>query len=219
MRGRQVRFHNPNGTLLSARAEDVDLAASAFLSWQVGLRRSPGVSTPAAPPASDPAACVPARVVRVASAETLELESGTPRTRETVHLACVDAPETQHKFAELVWLGRQAAGAVESLAGAGATVCVSEDSPPLRDRSGHRVVYLRLGDGRDLGAELVRAGLGLARPAPCSRGAAYRDFERRSREAESGHWGPAGNQSMVAVVTKAMAAGGPAMPPARIGGG
>jgi endonuclease YncB( thermonuclease family) len=198
----------------------VDLAASAFLSWQVGLRRTPAAAAPAVPLAPDPAAaCLPARVVRVASAETLELLSGDGPARETVHLACLDAPETRHKFEELVWLGQQAAAAVEGLAGAGSAVCVGEDSPALRDRQGHRVVYLRLPDGRDLGAEVIRAGLGLARPGPCARGSAYRDLERRAREADRGLWGPAGNPPLVAVVAKGMAAGGPAMPPARMRGG
>ena len=43
-----VRFHSPGGTFLSARAEDVDLAASAFLTWQVGDRRKSPDSLPPA---------------------------------------------------------------------------------------------------------------------------------------------------------------------------
>jgi endonuclease YncB( thermonuclease family) len=210
LRGRQVIFHSPSGTLLSARAEDVDLPASAFLSWQVGSRkRPPGAIGAAGAKSAAPASpgekpvCVPARLRRVVTAETLELEAGG-RT-ETVHLTCVDTPETLHRFPELAGYGVLAASAVESRAAAGADVCVVDESPPRLDRQGHRIVYVRLADGGDLGAELVGGGYGLARRVDCGLGASYVELERRARVAARGLWGPAAEAASVAVMARASA--------------
>ncbi|HLF56767.1 MAG TPA: thermonuclease family protein, partial [Thermoanaerobaculia bacterium] len=178
VRGRQVLFHSRSGTLLSVRAEDVDLPASAFLSWQVGDRRkAPGSAAearrvaepPVAAPLPGKSECIAARVHRIDAAETLELEIAGKV--ETVHLTCVDTPETRHRFPELAGYGGLAASAVESRAPAGASVCLIEETPPRRDRQGHRVAYVRLADGGDLGAEMIGGGYGLARRDECGRGA------------------------------------------------
>jgi endonuclease YncB( thermonuclease family) len=214
--GRQVRFHSISGTLLSARGEDVDLPASAFLTWQVGdRRRAPGGRR--AEPAPTPAAssCAPAKVTRAVSAETYEL--AIDGRREIVHLACLDAPEVRHRFPELAWYGHQTAGVVGGLLGPGQSVCFVEEDPPQRDRENHRLVYLKLGDGRDLGAEVISRGLGLSRAGGCARGESYRVLEEQARLQDRGHWGPAGNAASVAIVSQALAFH--AAPAPRTGGG
>jgi endonuclease YncB( thermonuclease family) len=217
VRGRQVRFHDVSGTLMSIAAEDVDVAASAFLSAQVGR-------VPVAPPDAKAgtatggrpeAPCRPVRLSRIVSAETYEL--AIDGKNETVHLACVDAPETRHRFPELAFFGHEASARVEQLLAASPSLCLVEDEAPRRDGAGHRVAYLRTGDGRDLGAEIVRRGYAVARTGGCGRPDDYRALEVRARAEQQGHWGPSANGAAVAVVASAVAFH--AVPPARRGGG
>jgi endonuclease YncB( thermonuclease family) len=228
VRGNQVLFHSRQGTLLTVRAEDVDLPSSAFISWQIGDLRSgrrapppPGASGPpgrgAAEPKAAPAPCAQARVVRVVAAETLEVAVGG-RT-EAVHAACLDAPETKHKFPQLAWYGSSTYGAVGGLVRAGDVVCLGEDSPPQRDKLGHRVVYVTLKDGRDLSAEVITRGLGLLHRFSCGRGAAYQALESGARLAEQGHWGPAANEVAMFIVAQGAAFGGGPPPAIAAGGG
>jgi endonuclease YncB( thermonuclease family) len=217
--GAQVRFHLPGGTYSMVRADEVDLAASAFLSWQVGDRATMGAGHPpagaelvaragavAAPPEEGGVPCVPARVVRIVTAETIEIDAG--QGTETVHLACIDAPEPGHPLPELSSFGEQSAGTVSLLARPGTTVCVTEERPALADRAGHRIVYLALADGRDLGELVLRRGLGLARGGACARRDAYVAIERQALAAGSGHWGPVGHDLSVAILAEAVELGG-----------
>ncbi len=224
VRGRQVLFHSPAGTLLSARLEDVDVPASAFLAWQVGDGRglpsgppargaAPGTQSGVAPQAPP---CAAARVASVVNAETLKIELGGKL--EVVHLGCVDGPDLRHKFAELDWYGWVAMAAIETLAPAGASVCVSEDTPPRRDVEGHRVVYVRTAAGADLGAEVIGRGLGVVRSEACARLQGYRELERRARLESRGHWGPDSNEPSISIALNAMEMAGGAGPPPPRGG-
>lgn len=229
--GSQVRFHLPGGTYSAVRADEVDLAASAFLSWQVGDRRAIGrehppvgaeVSAPrsaaSAPKAGEPTACAPARVERVVSGETLRIDAG--RGAETVHLACVDAPEPSLATPELSSFGEQAAGTLSLLARPGFELCLREESPPRVDRAGHRVVYLELPDGRDLGDLVLRRGFGLVRGGECARRDAYVEVERAALAAGVGHWGTSVHDLSITIVAGASELGGAAaLPPRRLARG
>lgn len=227
--GAQVRFHSPTGTLMAVRADEVDLAASAFLSWQVGDRRAiraerppagAELGAPAAARGATPAPaapCAPAKLLTVVSAETLEVERAG--RRETVHVAGVDAPEPGHPLRELAWLGQEALTAVDFLLPPNASLCLADDTPPLADRAGHRVVYVRLPNGADLGEELLTRGLALARSGGGSRRARYESLERFALSHQVGHWGEVGHDLSVAVVAHAAEIGAPpAAPPRRAGG-
>ena len=208
VRGQQIRFVSPSGTLMSIRADEVDLAASAFLSWQVGDRRAISSAHPPAGaefrPAPDavraaaPPPCEPAKVVTVDAAETLEIATGGGD--EVVHLACVDAPDADHRLPELAYFGQSADQIVQELAAPSSAVCVTEENPPLVDRSGHRIVYLRLRDGSDLGEVLVRAGLALARSGACARRDDYVAAEQLALAQRSGHWGTVTHDLSLAIV-------------------
>ena len=225
--GGQVRFHGPTGTFLAVRADEVDLAASAFLSWQVGDRRAiradrppAGAELGAPAAATSPRAAGPCSAVRLAavlSAETLEVEAGG--RRETVHVAGVDAPEPGNPSRELAWLGQETLTAVELLLPPGASLCLDENAPPLVDRAGHRVVYVRLPNGRDLGEELLTRGLALARGGGAARRERYEGLERFALAHGVGHWGEVGHDLSLAVVANATEIGGaPAAPPRRAPG-
>jgi len=215
VKGGQVIFTAPSGALQSARLDDVDLAASAFLTWQVGERRGVSATHPpagtemrargaAAPAKVTEAPCVPSKVVAVVEAETLEIATG--EKKETVHLACIDAPGTKHRFPVLSALGADARERVELLARPGFTVCVAEEIPALVDRQGHRVVYLKLPDGRDLGGELIGRGLALARSGGCARQADYFAGEARAIAGHVGHW-DGGRDDLASVVAQESAGG------------
>jgi len=232
VRGRQVRFHDVGGTLMSVPLEDVDLAASEFVSWQVSTTRPtkipdpvpwerkpapPAAATQATPPLADGGPCAPGTVRRVVDSETVEVQ--LERGAQLVHLACLDGPEERNRFPELAYFGRETESVLAALLAPGAPVCVvDEGDRPLLDPAGHRIAYLRFPDRRDVGAELVRRGYGVARDGACAQRARYRELERQAVAAEVGHWGPTANQVAVAVVANALAfhAVGP---PRRAGGG
>jgi endonuclease YncB( thermonuclease family) len=232
VRGRQVRFHDVNGALMSVPAEDVDVPASVFLSWQVGSRRpartpdavpwerrAPAApeATPATAPLDDGAPCATARVRRVVDSETVELEIAG--RAEIVHLACMDSPEEKNRFPQIAWFGLETETLLARLVAPGAAVCVAEEgAQPLRDRAGHRIAYVRLADGRDLGAELVRRGYGIPAAGGCRLHDRYAGFERDALAQESGLWGAGANEVASAVIANALAfhAVGP---PLRSGGG
>ncbi|MEO8503995.1 MAG: hypothetical protein ABI609_08875 [Acidobacteriota bacterium] len=154
-------------------------------------------------------ACVSARVERVVSAETLEVSAGGKT--ETVHAACLGAPQVQQRYPELAWFGRASTTGVASLVRAGQTVCLAEEQPPLRDPLGHRRLYIELAGGRDLTAEVIGRGLGVLRSGVCSRAERYRPIAKEAFLAERGHWGPTSFDAALAVLSNGpiLAAGPP----------
>jgi endonuclease YncB( thermonuclease family) len=220
-RGGQVLFRLRGGTLVSVPYADVDLPASAVVTWQLsGRRRVPPRPAlpdglPAEPGEAPP--CLAARVVSLRSGETLEVLGSAGR--EIVHLACLDAPETQHKYPELGWFGRATLSAVEMAVGAGAHVCLTEQSPPKRDGEGHRVVFVTLADGKDYTAQVIAGGLGLLRPASCARAAHYRRLEDQAIVKQRGLWGAMSNKAAFAAANLAVSVAGGPPPPRRSGGG
>lgn len=219
-RGGQVIFTRRGGTLVSVPFDEVDLPASAFITWQLGGRRQPPPRPPLPTPpeaAVDSAPCDDARLVRLLGGESLEVAVG--ERLEIVHLACLDAPETRHQFPELGWFGRAALSAVELELPVGSSLCLRELSPPQRDGEGHRIVHVALADGRDYAAEMIAGGLALLRPGPCNRAADYRRFEDQAIRRQRGLWGPGGQRAAFAAVgLSAAVSAGPA-PRRRPGGG
>ncbi|MEZ5332668.1 MAG: hypothetical protein R2991_11580 [Thermoanaerobaculia bacterium] len=211
----QVVFRAPSGTLLSIPVEDVDLPASAVVSWQMrGRRVAP--ARPDVPPETSPAPpageCTPVRLVRLLGSETLEVATG--QETEIVHVACLDVPEVGHEFPQLGFFGRAALSAIELEVHAGEALCLSEHRPPLRDGEGHRVLFVSLADGRDYGAEVIAGGLGMLRYGPCERAGFYRGLEDRALADPRGLWGAVSAQAALAVVSNSLArAAGP--PPRR----
>lgn len=217
----QVLFRLRGGTLVSVPYADVDLPASAVVTWQLGGRRlpppRPALPEEAPAEAGEAAPCVAARVVGLRSGETLEVSDGT--RREIVHLACLDAPETEHKYPELGWFGRATLSAVELEVPAGSHVCLTEQTPPRRDREGHRIVYVTLADGRDYTAQVIGGGLGLLRPAGCARAARYRRLEDRAIARQRGLWGGMAARAAFRAANLAVSVGGGPPPPRRSRGG
>ena len=189
----RVLFTMRGGTLVSVPFEDVDLPTSAFITWQLGGRRQapPRAAVADAVHESDAdstPACIDGRLLAVNSGETLEVSIGGER--ETIHLACLDTPETQHQFAELAWFGRATLSAVQLAVKPGAEICVTELTPPLRDKAGHRIVHVSLADGRDYAEAVIFDGLGLLRPRLCRRASYLRQLEDRAIAEQRGLWGP-----------------------------
>ena len=208
----QVIFTQLGGTLVSIPYEELDLAASTFITWQLNGRRR-------LPPRPDlaelevdtegveAAECVEARVLGLRGGETLEVLVGDQR--ETIHAACLDAPETEHRFPELGWFGRATVSAIQLEMKPGATVCLTEHWPPHRDSSGHRIVFLTLDDGRDYTGKVIASGLGLLRSELCNRAAEYRELEDRAIAEQRGLWGAMSSRAAISAATKfASKAGG-----------
>ncbi len=218
----QVLFTQRGGTLVSVPFDDVDLATSAFVTWQMSGRRRlpPRAPVPTAPPetrAGSEAPCTGARVLALRGGETLDVAVG--ETSETVHLACLDTPETRHRSPQLAWFGRAALSWMEVEIKPGARVCLTEHEPPLRDGDGHRILYVSSASGRDYAAAVIENGLGLLRLGPCGRAAEYSALEGRAIAQERGLWGPrAESPALAALSHSGGAASGPPPPRPRSGG-
>ncbi len=218
----QVLFTQRGGTLVSVPFDDVDLATSAFVTWQMSGRRRlpPRAPVPTAPPetrAGSEAPCTAARVLALRGGETLDVAVG--ETAETVHLACLDTPETRHRSPQLAWFGRAALSWMEVEIKPGARVCLTEHEPPLRDGDGHRILYVSSASGRDYVAAVIENGLGLLRLGPCGRAAEYSALEGRAIAEERGLWGPrAESPALAALSHSGGAASGPPPPRPRSGG-
>lgn len=217
-----VLFRAPGGMLLSVPAEDVDLPASAIVSWQASGRRRPPARPPLPPEGASTApsaeGCVTADLVALRGSETLEVSRDG--ATEIVHVACLDMPEVGHRFPHLGFFGRAALSAVELEVRPGETVCLTEHDPVLRDGEGHRVLHVALADGRDYGAEAIAGGLGMLRSGPCDRAAAYRQLEERALADLRGLWGAISAEAALAVLSDSLAraAGPPAHRPRGRGG-
>lgn len=222
----RVLFTKLGGTLVSIPAAEVDLPTSAFITYQLNGRRQAPPRAPLAPKAEpvtqsdDQRVCVKGRIKALLDGETLEIE--TEGVTETVHVACLDAPDTRHRFAELGWFGRAAVSSLELGLRKSGEVCLAETLPPRRDKQGHRIVYVRLASGKDFAAEMIKGGLGLLRLGPCERAAAYRRLEDRAIADQAGLWGEMSEKAAFAAAGKTVvigAGGAGPPPPRRIGGG
>lgn len=217
----RVLFTMRGGTLVSVPFQDVDLPTSAFITWQLGGRRvvPPRANLPAdaSESGTDPGSdCIGARVLSLTSGETLEVEVGGEQ--ETIHLACLDAPETQHQFAELAWFGRATLSAVQMAVKPGAEICLQELTPPVRDKADHRIVHVTLANGNDYSEAVIYDGLGLLRPGPCDRAARLRRLEDRAIAEQRGLWGAMSQKAAFkAAMSGPAVSAGPA--PARRSGG
>lgn len=227
----QVLFHKLGGTLVSIPFAELDLPTSAFVTWQLnGRREVPPRGPLPAPDSLDPTedapnagagkTCVEGRVIGLVDAETFRVQIG--QNRETVHVACLDAPDTRHRFTELGWFGRVARTSAEAGLGKSAEVCLGEPARPQRDKQGHRIVYMTLASGRDYAAEVIAGGLGLLRLGPCERAGSYRRLEDRAIAEQRGLWGTRSEKAAFAVARNTIVAGAGATgapPPRRVGGG
>lgn len=220
-RGGRVIFTLRGGTLVSVPFEDVDLPTSVFITWQLGGRRQapPRAPLPKIESSVDPeptAECLEARVKTVKSGETLEVAIGAES--ETIHLACLDAPEMGHQFPELAWFGRATLSAVQIAVKPGTEVCLTELTPPRRDKAGHRIVDVALADGRDYAEAVIFDGLGLMRPERCRRARHLRQLEDRAIAEQRGLWGAMSQKAAFQAAMSGPAVNaGPA--PARAAGG
>ncbi len=220
----QVLFTQRNGTLVSVPFDQVDLATSAFVTFQLNGRRlmPPRTAVPSSATVTDPsepAPCLEARVVALRGSETLEVRIGDQN--ETVHLACLDAPETDHRFPQLAWFGRAAHSWMQIEIREGTELCLVEHTPSLRDGAGHRIVYVSSTRGRDYTAAAIGGGYGVLRAGDCSRAAQYSLLEGDAIAEERGLWGHRAESAAVAAVSSGVAtsAGPPPRRPRRSGGG
>ncbi len=206
----QVIFTQLGGTLVSVPHDEVDLATSAMITWQLGGRRKPPPQAdvddaPVQEPGSSQP-CTPARLLGLSGSETMEIRTG--ELRETVHLACLDAPETHHRYPQLGWFGRATISAIELDVKPGDEICVSEHDPPLRDGEDHRIVHVALASGRDYTAKVIASGLGLLRTGTCANSAYYRDLENQAISEQRGLWGSMSERASIAAANLAVVVGG-----------
>ena len=218
-RGRTVVFTLRGGTLASVPFEDVDLPTSAFITWQLGGRRQPPPRAPLPEVEAETESlaapeCIEARVKEVQSGETLKVV--VAGEAETIHLACLDAPEVAHQFPELAWFGRATLSAIEMAVKPGAEICLVEQTPERRDRAGHRIVDVKLADGRDYAEAVIYDGLGILRPGRCPRARHLRQLEDRAIQEQRGLWGSMSQRAAFQAVMSGPAVdAGPSSSPSR----
>lgn len=120
-----------------------------------------------------------ASVVEVVDGDTIEV--AVARDRETVRLIGINAPERGECLAD------EASGWVRDRVGGREVALVADESD--RDRYGRLLRYVEV-DGADVGAELVRAGLALARryPPDTARADEYEAVQQAAEDAGAGMW-------------------------------
>lgn len=137
------------------------------------------VNRPAASPSE-------VKVVRVVDGDTIVVRRG--KEREKVRVLLVDTPETVKPGVKPQCYGRKASAFTDRMVDR-RRVTLKYDRE-LRDRYGRTLAYVELGD-RDLGAELVAAGLARVKVYPPNKARArqYKRLERKARQARVGLWG------------------------------
>lgn len=128
-----------------------------------------------------------ARVLEVIDGDTI-LVSLNGR-EESVRLLGVDTPEKTGKGRPGEPLAGKATGLTRGLAHDQTVLLEPDPAADDRDRYDRLLRYVRLPDGTDLSAELIRLGLGIAFTSfPCSRTDEYVELEAAARKAGSGMW-------------------------------
>jgi len=159
---------------------------------------SQGSLVPSRPPGSVAAAAIApigalqeARVVRVSDGDTIEVEVDGERT--LLRYIGLDAPEIEGPYADVEWLGPEAAQANRNLVD-GQTIFLERDVSDT-DRNGRLLRYVWLGDGAAwvmVNRELVR--LGLAEAHDYEPDTLYSEIlfkaQREAELAKAGLWGP-----------------------------
>jgi endonuclease YncB( thermonuclease family) len=242
VKGRQVRYHTVGGRFFSISTQDVDLAASAFLTSQVAsaaagdvrseasvvewarrlraeraaLDAAAGSPRAAAPnPAPAEPGCIPARAIAAKSSGSVEL--AIAGRVETTHLACLDAPEPNRGLEPFLPLAGESVAYAQELIGAGVELClVHGQGEPTVDREGHRIGYLRFADGRDFGTEMIRHGYAISSSRACVRRDEYRALELDAAAQRRGLWAASNTSDVIgALVAVLPGARGTGAPPPR----
>lgn len=119
--------------------------------------------------------------VEVIDGDTIEVDLAGGR--ETVRIIGVNAPERGECLAD------EATGRLRELVAGADIELVADESD--RDQYGRLLRYVE-SDGTDVGAELVRAGLALAReyPPDTARSHDYELAQQTAEDADAGMWGP-----------------------------
>jgi endonuclease YncB( thermonuclease family) len=200
VRGRQVVFHAPSGELQSIAVSELDLAASAFLTSEVSrIRPAPAPGARAASPAerSTEPVCRSGRAIGTVDAERIVVagEGGN----EIVRLACTDAPRTNALLEPVVHYAARARDGLGKFLLVKPSVCL-EPSGALAGADENRVAYVRLADGRDLGAELIRSGFATAGSSHCERREAYEAIEQSAAAQRAGLWAETSQAAVDAIL-------------------
>jgi len=141
---------------------------------------TPNTAEPAPTTVAVPGAGDAGTVVEVVDGDTIDVE--LDGARETVRLVGINTPERGECLAD------EAARWLRDRVGGREVALIADESD--RDRYGRLLRYVEL-DGVDVGAELVRAGLALARryPPDTARADDYDAAQRAAEDAGAGMWG------------------------------
>ena len=122
-------------------------------------------------------------VVHVVDGDTLDVRVTSSR-RERIRVLGIDTPEQGECFFA------RASRAARRLALGQSVVLETDATQARRDAYGRLLAYVRLPHGRDLGRELLAAGLArvYVYERPFERVDAYRDAERAGRAAAASIW-------------------------------
>jgi len=133
--------------------------------------------------APTPSFTIRASVARVVDGDTIVVRYHGRDDR--VRLIGIDTPEVGQCFAT------QATSAMQMLAGRRAVRLLGDRTQARRDRYGRLLAYVVLGDGRDVGRELIRLGAAhvYVYDRPFTRLPSYRDIEAGARNRSAGLWG------------------------------
>lgn len=131
------------------------------------------------------------RVVKVIDGDTIVVERDG--RNETIRIAGIDAPELSHPEATEQFLAREAKSAVLALLADRRAVLVPDPQAGARDRFQRGLAHVETTRGKDVGLELVEAGLARVLDRyENSRSAAQREATERAMAAGRGLWADEG---------------------------
>lgn len=132
---------------------------------------------------------VESQIVRAVDGDTLDVR--LPGGITTIRLLAVDSPETYDtRYGSGNECGSHRAAALLDRFVGRRVILVADASQANRDRYGRLLRYVKLPDGRDLGALEVREGLAMPYPygRPAHRLGVYRRLARSARRKGKGSW-------------------------------
>ncbi len=123
------------------------------------------------------------RVSRVVDGDTVRLSDGVK-----VRFLGVDTPETKHPRKPRQWYGKEASRFTKELL-TGRKIILETEGKRIKDRYGRMLAYIKLPDGTDVTAELVRQGYAqVYRKKRCGRQDELLALEEEARKAKRGMW-------------------------------
>ena len=130
---------------------------------------------------------VQAQVTRIVDGDTIDVS--IDGRIERVRISGIDTPEVVHPSEPVQCFSEEASRKMKELVGGKRVILEPNVDGDNRGAYGRLIRYLRLGDGTDVGAEMIRQGYAFSyKKYPHSRLEEYNKLEQKARDTQRGLW-------------------------------